>query len=128
MKVVGVRPLQARGVIFWQCNNALTGHANRFAREMQLDPKQVREELIAGLNPGVKLVPRPSTIRHFRPSRSISIRHNHRHPPLSRRHYARLPLDQHCPILPSRDCPHRSVDREVIAPQLDRLHVDRLPR
>jgi hypothetical protein len=24
---------------------------------MQLDPKQVREELIAGLNPGVKLVP-----------------------------------------------------------------------
>jgi len=56
-KVVGVRPLQAREVIFWQCNNALTGHANRFAREMQLDPKQVREELIAGLNPGVKLVP-----------------------------------------------------------------------
>jgi hypothetical protein len=56
-KLVGVRPLQTRGVIFWQCNNALTGHANRFAREMHLDPKQVREELIAGLNPGVKLVP-----------------------------------------------------------------------
>lgn len=56
-KVIGVRPLQARGVIFWQCNNALTSHANRFASEMQLDPKQVREELIAGLNPGVKLVP-----------------------------------------------------------------------
>jgi hypothetical protein len=45
-------------VIFWQCNNALTGHADRFAREMRLDPKQVREELIAGLNPGVKLGPR----------------------------------------------------------------------
>ncbi|HTJ20783.1 MAG TPA: hypothetical protein VL383_00250 [Gemmatimonadaceae bacterium] len=56
-KVVGVRPLQARGVIFWQCNNALTGHANRFAREMQLDPKKVHDELVAGLNPGVKLVP-----------------------------------------------------------------------
>ena len=56
-KVVGVRPLQGRGVIFWQCNNALTGHANRFAREMQLDPKQVHDELVAGLNPGVKLVP-----------------------------------------------------------------------
>lgn len=56
-KVVGVRPLQSRRVIFWQCNNALTGHANRFAREMQLDPRQVREELIAGLNAGVKLVP-----------------------------------------------------------------------
>lgn len=56
-KVVGVRPLQARGVIFWQCNNALTSHANRFASEMQLDARQVREELIAGLNPGVKLVP-----------------------------------------------------------------------
>lgn len=56
-KLVGVRPLQTRGVIFWQCNNALTGQANRYAREMQLDAKQVREELIAGLNPGVKLVP-----------------------------------------------------------------------
>lgn len=56
-KVIGVRPLQGRQVIFWQCNNALTGHANRFAHEMQLDAKQVREELIAGLNPGVKLVP-----------------------------------------------------------------------
>ena len=57
LKIVGVRPLQSRGVIFWQCNNALTSHANHFAQEMQLDPKQVREELIAGLNPGVKLVP-----------------------------------------------------------------------
>ena len=56
-KLVGVRPLQARGVIFWQCNNALTGQANRYAHEMQLDPRQVREDLIAGLNPGVKLVP-----------------------------------------------------------------------
>jgi hypothetical protein len=56
-KVVGVRPLQTRGVIFWQCNNALTGHANRFAREMQLDPKEVHDDLVAGLNPGVKLVP-----------------------------------------------------------------------
>lgn len=52
-----MRPLQARGVLFWQCNNALTSHANRFAQEMQLDPAQVRSELIAGLNPGVKLVP-----------------------------------------------------------------------
>ena len=56
-KRVGVRPLQARGVIFWQCNNALTNHANRFAQEMHLDPKAVREELITGLNPGVKLIP-----------------------------------------------------------------------
>ncbi|HWE40862.1 MAG TPA: hypothetical protein VG432_00020 [Gemmatimonadaceae bacterium] len=56
-KVVGVRPLQSRGVIFWQCNNALTAHANRFAREMHLDPKAVHDDLVAGLNPGVKLVP-----------------------------------------------------------------------
>jgi hypothetical protein len=57
--VEGRRRATAPGarLIFWQCNNALTGHADRFAREMRLDPKQVREELIAGLNPGVKLVP-----------------------------------------------------------------------
>jgi hypothetical protein len=56
-KLVGVRPLRSRGVIFWQCNNALTAHANRFASEMKLDPKLVHDELVAGLEPGVKLVP-----------------------------------------------------------------------
>ncbi|HEX9109010.1 MAG TPA: hypothetical protein VF832_17305 [Longimicrobiales bacterium] len=53
----GVRPLQARGAVFWQCNNAL----NAVVRELAGDTKQkledVRAELLAGLNPGVHLVP-----------------------------------------------------------------------
>jgi hypothetical protein len=56
-KVVGVRPLQARGAIFWQCNNALDVVARRFARELGGSVEAIRAELLAGLNPGVKLVP-----------------------------------------------------------------------
>lgn len=56
-KVVGVEPLQTRGAIFWQCNNALTVIANRFARETSQPVDAVKAELIAGLNPGVKLIP-----------------------------------------------------------------------
>ena len=56
-KVAGVEPLQARGVVFWQCNNALTGVARALARETSQAPDAVRNEMIAGLNPGVRLVP-----------------------------------------------------------------------
>lgn len=56
-KVVGVRPLQARGAIFWQCNNALDVVARRLAREFGGSLDAIRTELLAGLNPGVKLVP-----------------------------------------------------------------------
>jgi hypothetical protein len=52
-----VRALKSRGAIFWQCNNAL----NRVVDELSRDTKQsfdaVRAELVAGLLPGVKLVP-----------------------------------------------------------------------
>jgi hypothetical protein len=56
-KVVGVRPLQARGTIFWQCNNALNNVSRRLAREFGGTFEAIRPELLAGLNPGVKLVP-----------------------------------------------------------------------
>jgi hypothetical protein len=56
-KVVGVKTLQARGTIFWQCNNALGTIVRRFASELKQPPDAIRDELIAGLNPGVKLVP-----------------------------------------------------------------------
>lgn len=56
-KVVGVRPLQARGAIFWQCNNALNNVVRRLAREFGGSAEAIRAELLAGLNPGVKLVP-----------------------------------------------------------------------
>jgi hypothetical protein len=56
-KVVGVKPLQARGAIFWQCNNALNVVTRRLAREFGGTAEAIRTELLAGLNPGVKLVP-----------------------------------------------------------------------
>lgn len=54
---MSVQALQARGAIFWQCNNALTRIAERLARETSQEPKPVYDELRAALNPGVILVP-----------------------------------------------------------------------
>lgn len=56
-KNVGVKRLQARGTVFWQCNNALGAIVRRFARETGQPAEAVRSELVAGLNPGVKVVP-----------------------------------------------------------------------
>ena len=56
-KIVGVKPLQARGAIFWQCNNALNSIVRDFAADTGQPAEAVRAELIAGLNPGVRLVP-----------------------------------------------------------------------
>jgi hypothetical protein len=53
----GVRPLQARGVIFWQCNNALHLVAARLGAAVQRPEPEVYLELRAGLNPGVIVVP-----------------------------------------------------------------------
>lgn len=53
----GVRPLQARGAIFWQCNNALNGVATRIATAVKRPQPDVYQELKAALNPGVILVP-----------------------------------------------------------------------
>jgi hypothetical protein len=52
-----IEPLQARRVIFWQCNNALKGVTAHLAAKMHMPPDVVRAELIAGLLPGVTLVP-----------------------------------------------------------------------
>jgi len=54
---LGVKALQARGTIFWQCNIALNGVAQQLATARKLPVAEVRADLIAGLNPGVKLVP-----------------------------------------------------------------------
>ena len=54
---MGVKSLQARGTIFWQCNIALTGIAQQLAAVRQLSVAEVRADLLAGLNPGVRLVP-----------------------------------------------------------------------
>jgi hypothetical protein len=54
---LGVRALQARGTIFWQCNIALTAIAQQLAQARQLSVAEVRADLLAGLNTGVRLVP-----------------------------------------------------------------------
>jgi hypothetical protein len=54
---LGVRALQARGTIFWQCNIALNGIAQQLAQARQVSTAEVRADLLAGLNPGVRLVP-----------------------------------------------------------------------
>jgi hypothetical protein len=52
-----VKATQARGAIFWQCNVALGGVAQQLATAFQMPVAEVRAELIAGLNPGVRLMP-----------------------------------------------------------------------
>ena len=54
---LGVKALQARGTIFWQCNIALNAVAQQLAQARQLPVGDVRADLLAGLNPGVRLVP-----------------------------------------------------------------------
>jgi hypothetical protein len=52
-----VRALQSRGAVFWQCNVALGAVVLKLATETGKPQAEVRAELVAGLNPGVKLVP-----------------------------------------------------------------------
>src|SRR5262245_59258183 len=52
-----IRALAARGVVFWQCNIAIGGIANQLSHESGEPLEKVRAEVIAGLNPGVKVVP-----------------------------------------------------------------------
>lgn len=54
---LGVKALQARGTIFWQCAIALNAVAQQLATARQLPVAEVRADLLAGLNPGVRLVP-----------------------------------------------------------------------
>jgi hypothetical protein len=56
-RTLGVKALQARGTIFWQCNIALNSIAQQLATARQLAVNDVRADLLAGLNPGVRLVP-----------------------------------------------------------------------
>jgi hypothetical protein len=54
---ISIKTMQARGTLFWQCNVALGGVAQQLANAMSLPVADVRADLIAGLNPGVRLVP-----------------------------------------------------------------------
>jgi hypothetical protein len=52
-----VRGLQARGTIFWQCNKALQAVAAMVGEAVKRPEPEVYQELRAGLNPGVIVVP-----------------------------------------------------------------------
>lgn len=52
-----VTSLRERGAIFWQCNNALNGVVGMLASMTGQSVEAVRSEVVAGLNPGVKIVP-----------------------------------------------------------------------
>jgi hypothetical protein len=54
---ISVKAIQARGTIFWQCNVALGNVAQQLATQFKMPVGEVRADLIAGLNPGVKLMP-----------------------------------------------------------------------
>ena len=54
---ISVKAIQARGAIFWQCNVALGNVAQQLADQFKMPVAEVRADLIAGLNPGVKLMP-----------------------------------------------------------------------
>ena len=52
-----VRGLQARGIVFWQCNAALGAIAGELAQKTGAKSQDIRPDLVAGLLPGVRLVP-----------------------------------------------------------------------
>jgi len=54
---MSVKAMQARGTVFWQCNIALGVVAQRLAQATKTPVEDVRADLLAGLNPGVRLVP-----------------------------------------------------------------------
>jgi hypothetical protein len=54
---ISVKAIQARGAVFWQCNVALGNVAQQLAAAFQMPVADVRADLVAGLNPGVRLMP-----------------------------------------------------------------------
>ena len=52
-----VKAMQARGTVFWQCNVALGLVSQQLAQAAGAPAADVRADLLAGLNPGVQLVP-----------------------------------------------------------------------
>ncbi len=53
----GVKKLQARGVMFCVCDLALTVYSGVVAKSMNQNPEEVKKDWVAGLLPGVQVVP-----------------------------------------------------------------------
>ncbi|MEQ1757123.1 MAG: hypothetical protein ABL986_02315 [Vicinamibacterales bacterium] len=54
---IGIKAMQARGTIFWQCNVALGVVAGQLANAFRTPVAEVRADLVSGLAPGVRLMP-----------------------------------------------------------------------
>lgn len=55
--VDGIKKMQERGAMFCACNLALVVYSGMIAKKMGLDPEAVRKEWVAGVLPGVQIVP-----------------------------------------------------------------------
>jgi len=54
---VGINELQASGVMFCVCNAAMTVYSNIAAGQMNMKPEDVMKDWVAGLLPGIQIVP-----------------------------------------------------------------------
>lgn len=57
MPDMALEKMQARGVVFGVCELAITVHSMQFAKAMDMKPEDVKKELIAGLLPGIVMLP-----------------------------------------------------------------------
>ena len=55
--IEGIKQLQARGVMFCVCDMALTVNAHFTAKAMNANAEEIKKEWVAGLLPGVQVVP-----------------------------------------------------------------------
>ena len=53
----GIKRMIERGALFCVCDLALTVYSSNLARNMGLDPTAVKEEWVAGVLPGIQVVP-----------------------------------------------------------------------
>jgi intracellular sulfur oxidation DsrE/DsrF family protein len=54
---IGINELQASGVLFCVCNMAMTVYTNVVAGQMNMKPEDVMKDWMAGLLPGIQVVP-----------------------------------------------------------------------
>ena len=55
--IQGIKAMQQRGAMFCVCNLALTVYSGAVAQKMELDPKQVYQEWVDAVQPGIQIVP-----------------------------------------------------------------------
>lgn len=53
----GIKALQDRGAMFCVCDMALTVYSSMISQKMNLNPEEVKKDWVAGVLPGVQIVP-----------------------------------------------------------------------